>query len=179
MRPELTPELQVTLEGETLLLRPLRPDDREALYRAAADPLIWEQHPDPNRYQRAAFGKYFAGALDSRGALAVIDKSTGEIIGSSRYYQWDPDKKQIFIGFTFITRPYWGGPANREMKRLMLAHAFRFADEVWFHVGKTNWRSRRAMEKIGGVYSHEATVEVAGNVQDYVFYKILPGTYVD
>ena len=61
---------------------------------------------------------------------------------------------------------------NRELKKLMLEHAFTFADQVWFHVGRENRRSRRAMEKIGGVYSHEAPVEINAVVHDYVFYRM-------
>ena len=165
-------DLQPVLEGQTLLLRPLQPEDFDLLFQAASDPLIWEQHPNPNRYKREEFEKFFTGAVESRGALVVIDKASGEIIGSSRYYEWDAAQQKVFIGFTFITRPYWGGSTNREMKKLMLDHAFQWAGEVWFHVGKENWRSRKAMEKIGGVYSHEAKVDVGFALIDYVFYRI-------
>lgn len=166
-------DLQPTLVGETILLRPLKPADFELLYAVASDPLIWVLHPDPTRYQRPVFEKFFAGALKSGGALAVTEKNSGEIIGSSRYYDWDPSKEEVAIGYTFLTRAHWGGKTNREKKQLMLDHAFRSVGAVWFHVGKDNHRSRRAMEKIGGVYSHEASKEFNGIVQDYVFYKIL------
>ena len=165
-------DVQPVLTGASLQLRPLVQDDFEALYGAAADPLIWEQHPDPLRWQRPALEKYFDGGLASRGALAVIDKKTGRIIGSSRYYQWNPEQREIFIGFTFLAREYWGGTTNREMKQLMLDHAWGFADRVWFHVGRDNHRSRRAMEKIGAIYSHEEKVNVTGVAIDYVFYRM-------
>jgi RimJ/RimL family protein N-acetyltransferase len=173
-------DLQPTLVGESLLLRPLRPADFEALYAVASDPLIWEQHPEPTRYQRAVFEGFFAGALASRGALAVLRRDDGTIIGSSRYYDWDEAKREVAIGFTFLDRRYWGGTANGEMKRLMLEHAFRWADTVWFHVGKHNWRSRKALEKIGARYSHEVLREAGGVAQDHVHYRISaadwPGT---
>ena len=102
----------------------------------------------------------------------VTDKASGEIIGTSRYYGWNPDQREVAIGFTFLVRSHWGGATNREMKQLMLSHAFRWAKVVWFHVGKSNWRSRRAMEKVGGKLSHEASREHNGVVQDYVFFKI-------
>lgn len=146
-------ELQPTLTGERLELRPLRPEDFEALFAAASDPLIWEGHPEPNRYQREAFEGFFAGALKSKGALAVIDRSTGRIVGSSRYYDYDPAKSEIIIGFTFLSRSHWGGSFNREMKTLMLDHAFRFVRAAVFLVGEGNIRSRKAMEKIGGALS--------------------------
>ncbi len=169
-------DLQPLLEGESLLVRPLRPDDLDALHAAAADPLIWEQHPSPLRYQRAVFEReFFNGALASGSAFVVIDKATGKIIGSSRYYDWDPQKKEIAIGFTFLARSHWGDGSNRKLKRLMLEHAFRSADVVWFHIGRTNWRSRKAVEKIGAQLSHESTKELNGVVHEYAFYLIRPG----
>jgi N-acetyltransferase len=165
-------DLQPILVGETISLRPLITDDFEALYAAASDPLIWEQHPEPLRYQRQVFDGFFAGALASGGALLVTDKTSGEVIGTSRYYEWNPDQREVAIGYTFLVRSHWGGATNREMKQLMLSHAFRWAKVVWFHVGKNNWRSRRAMEKVGGKLSHAASREHNGVVHDYVFFKI-------
>ncbi len=166
-------DLQPTLVGETISLRPLKAEDFEALYAAASDPLVWEQHPEPLRYQREVFEKsFFAGALASRGAFAVTDNASGKIIGSSRYYDWNPQKAKVAIGYTFLARSHWGGATNREMKQLMLDHAFRWAKTVWFHVGKDNWRSRKAMEKIGGKLAFEARKELNGVAHDYAFYKI-------
>lgn len=164
--------LQPTLVGETLLLRPLADDDFERLYAVAADPLIWEQHPEPTRHRRDVFEGFFANALASGGAFLVIEKATGAVAGSSRFYDWIPGERAVTIGYTFLARRLWGGPANREMKRLMLDHAFRFADTVWFTVGKSNLRSRRAMEKIGGVLARETTSETGGIVRHSVWYRI-------
>lgn len=165
-------DLQPTLTGETLLLRPLRVEDFDALYAVAADPAIWEQHPERTRYQRLVFEGFFTAALASRGALFATDRASGEAIGSSRYYDWSPAEKSVAIGYTFLARSHWGGAANREMKRLMLDHAFRWADTAWFHVGAGNLRSRRAMEKIGGVFAREARREVNGVSAAYVYYRI-------
>jgi RimJ/RimL family protein N-acetyltransferase len=167
-------ELQPTLVGPCLTLRPLRAEDFQPLYAAAADPLIWEQHPEPTRYQRQVFEHgFFAGALASGGAFVVIDNSSGSVIGSTRYYEWDPAKSEVAIGFTFLARSHWGGDANREMKRLMLDHAFRWARVVWFHVGLNNWRSRKALEKIGGRLSHEETKTIQGGVErTRAYYRI-------
>ncbi|WP_313953761.1 GNAT family N-acetyltransferase [Accumulibacter sp.] len=165
-------DLQPTLIGETILLRPLLADDFEPLYAAASDPMIWEQHPEPLRYQRAVFAGFFASALASGGALVVIDKPSDTVIGSSRYYDWNPDAQEVTIGYTFLARSHWGGATNREMKQLMLDHAFLRAKAVWFHIGSSNWRSRKAMENIGGKLSHEAGVEANGVMHDYAFYTI-------
>ena len=144
-------ELQPTLIGERLELRPLKPADFEALYAVASDPLIWEAHPEPDRHKREVFEPFFAAALKSNGALAVCDRRSGRMVGSSRYYDLDAEKSEIVIGYSFLSRDLWGGSFNRELKTLMLSHAFRFVNAVVFHVGEHNIRSRTAMEKIGGI----------------------------
>ena len=147
----MTFELQPTLKSEILELRRLRPDDFEELAAVASDPLIWEQHPNSDRYQPDVFRKFFDEALASGGAFVVIDRKDGRMIGSSRFYGYDLVRSEIEIGWTFLARSHWGGTYNRELKRLMLEHAFKFVDNVIFYIGSTNVRSQRAMEKIGGV----------------------------
>jgi N-acetyltransferase len=143
-------ELQPTLTGDLLELRPLRPSDFEGLFAAASDPRVWEQHPENDRHTREVFQRYFDTALESKGAFAIIERSSGRIIGSSRYYNYDAAANEIEIGWTFLERKYWGGVYNRELKTLMLEHAFKFVDRVLFIVGENNLRSRKAVEKIGG-----------------------------
>ena len=76
------------------------------------------------------------------------------------------------IGYTFIARSTWGRQYNRALKTLML-HAFRFVDRVIFHVGASNLRSRKAMEKLGGIYIGDAEVSYYGEqVNHNVIYKI-------
>ena len=155
-------ELQPTIENAWIRLEPLEPDDFDALYAAASDPKIWEQHPNKNRHQRDVFANYFKGAIESGGAFRVLDKATGALIGSSRYYDFDEAGRTIAVGYTFIARDHWGGRYNLALKTLMLGHAFRFVDRVIFHVGVDNLRSRRAMEKLGGVCVGEVTVAYYG-----------------
>src|SRR5687767_8616153 len=143
-------ELQPVLRGQLLWLRPLHPDDWEQLYAVASDPLIWEQHPAPYRYQEDVFREFFREAMESGGAFVILDAKDDRVIGSSRYLGYNPARSEIEIGFTFLARPYWGGVYNRELKDLMLRHAFRFVRHVVFLVGLENWRSQKAMEKIGG-----------------------------
>jgi RimJ/RimL family protein N-acetyltransferase len=144
-------DLQPTLKGELVELRPLRPDDFAALYAVASDPLIWEQHPMWDRYKEDVFKEFFQKALESGGALITLDCKDGRVIGSSRYDNYDLEKSEIEIGWTFLARSHWGGPFNREMKHLMLRHAFRFVDRVIFQIGVQNLRSQRAVEKLGAV----------------------------
>ena len=145
------PNLQPTLTGPNVLIRPLRADDWAELYAAAADPLIWEVHPVHDRWQEPVFRAFFEAGLATESGFTVIDRANGAIIGTSRYGGYDPIKREIEIGSTFIARSHWGGVTNAEMKRLMLDHAFTFVDCVIFQVGETNWRSQGAMKKIGGV----------------------------
>jgi N-acetyltransferase len=144
-------ELQPHLVGELLEVRPLRPEDWESLFAVASDPLIWEQHPAHDRYKEEVFREFFREALESGGAFVVIDRKTQKVIGSSRYFRFDPEKREIEIGWTFLARSYWGGTYNGELKRLMLDHAFKFVESVVFLIGSTNVRSQKALEKIGGV----------------------------
>ncbi|HEY7064168.1 MAG TPA: GNAT family N-acetyltransferase [Chloroflexota bacterium] len=144
-------DLQPTLTGQLIELRPLRAADYLPLYAVAADPLIWEQHPSPDRYQEPAFRVFFQEALASGGALLATDSQAGQVIGSSRFHGYNEAEREIEIGWTFLARSHWGGSYNGEMKRLMLQHAFRFVDRVVFRVGTHNLRSQRAMERIGGV----------------------------
>jgi N-acetyltransferase len=142
-------DLQPTLKGSLIELRPLTPDDFDALFAAASDPLIWEQHPECDRYKTEVFQKYFDSAIESKGAFAIIDRKSGRIIGSSRYCNLNPTEREVEIGWTFLERSFWGGRYNRELKSLMLDHAFRFVDRVLFVVGEKNVRSQKALEKIG------------------------------
>jgi len=144
-------DLQPTLKGDLLLLRPLQADDFPALFAVASDPLVWEQHPSNDRWKEDVFRKFFADGIASGGALVAIDLKNGSVIGSSRFDGYDPQASEIEIGWTFLARSHWGGVYNREMKRLMLGHAFRFVENVVFLIGPQNFRSQRAMEKIGGV----------------------------
>ena len=144
-------DLQPMLTGELIALRPLRPEDWDDLYAVASDPLIWEQHPNSDRYKEDVFEEFFREALASRGALAALDVKDGRIIGSSRYAFYDEASSEIEVGWTFLARSYWGGAYNGEMKRLMLGHAFKFVDNVVFIVGRQNLRSQKALAKIGAV----------------------------
>lgn len=165
---------QPQLLGEVLELRPLRAADFEALFRVAADPLIWEQHPDRDRYQEATFRAFFEEGLASGGALVAIDRATGRIIGSSRYHGYDAARSVIEIGWSFLARAYWGGRYNGEMKRLMLEHAFKSVARVIFIIGPNNRRSQRAVEKIGGVRAG-TTTDARG--RERVVYEITPALF--
>jgi RimJ/RimL family protein N-acetyltransferase len=150
-------DLQPHLKGELIDLRPLKPDDWKELFAVASDPFIWEQHPESDRHLEDVFKIFFSDALESRGAFVILDRMTQQIIGSTRFYGYDPEKSEIEIGWTFLARKYWGGRYNAEMKRLLLNHAFKFIENVVFFVGEDNVRSQKAMEKVGATKVGTAT----------------------
>lgn len=144
-------DLQPRLENDLLLLRPLLEEDFDGLYKVASDPLLWEQHPASDRYKKDVFEALFRDAMLSKGAFAVVDKKTGQIIGSTRFHRIPEVQNAVEIGWTFLTREYWGGLYNRSMKYLMMEYAFNYVDNVLFYIGESNMRSQKAVEKIGGV----------------------------
>ena len=147
---------QPVLVGERLELRPLRESDWDTLWPVANDRALWAMHPMHDRWQEPVFRAFFADALAQGGALLAIERATGRTVGSSRYQAHDAaDGGRVEIGWTFIARDMWGSGLNDEMKRLMLGHAFRFVERVVFRVGETNWRSRRAVEKLGAQLTDE------------------------
>lgn len=154
--------LQPVLRNETVELIPLKETDFDALYVVASDPLIWEQHPNPDRYKENVFRNYFKGAMESGGAFLTKDVKTGEVIGCTRFYDYMPEKSEIKIGYTFISRDYWGKKINPQVKKLLLDYAFQYVDHVIFHVGASNIRSQKAMERIGGVKIGEEEVTYYG-----------------
>jgi RimJ/RimL family protein N-acetyltransferase len=142
---------QPVLQNEFVKLVPLKESDFEVLYKVASDPMIWEQHPNKNRWKREVFENFFEGAMTSKGAFLIHDAATNAVIGSSRFYDWSKEKSEVSIGYTFFARSHWGGRYNPAAKHLMMQHAFRFLDNVIFHIGAENIRSQKAIERLGAV----------------------------
>lgn len=166
-------DLQPHLVGQLIEVRPLAADDWEGLFEVASDPLIWEQHPAGDRYREDVFREFFREALETGSAFVVIDRKRDRIIGSSRYFGLDSEPGSVEIGWTFLARAFWGGEYNRELKRLMLDHAFKFVDRVVFVIGVTNFRSQKALEKIGGVrIGRRDKPDAQGNIIENFVYEI-------
>jgi len=142
-------DLQPILENERTILHPLREEDFEPLYAVASDPKIWEQHPNRDRWKKDVFRSFFDGAMQSKGAFKVVDRATGTVIGSTRFYDYSERDGSIFIGYTFYAVRYWGTGINRSVKTLLLDHIFRSVSKVYFHVGAGNVRSQMAIGRIG------------------------------
>ena len=169
-------DLQPILKGRLLQLRPMRAGDWDDLYAVASDPLIWAQHPISDRYKEDVFLAFFDEGMRSGGALIAIDNENGKVIGSSRFHGYDEAKSEIEIGWTFLARSHWGGRYNGEMKGLMLRHAFRFVDTVIFLVGPDNFRSQKALERIGAV---RAGSRLDGAGRPHLVYQITGSEFAE
>lgn len=143
--------LQPTLSDNLVTLKPLQKEDFENLYKVASDKLLWEQHPNSDRYKKDVFENFFQKAIESKGAFTIFDSKNMEVIGSTRFYNYDENNKTIVIGYTFIDRNFWGSAYNSIVKKMMIDYAFQFVDSIEFHVGETNFRSQKAVEKLGAL----------------------------
>lgn len=163
--------LQQGLKNHFVTLEPLKDTDFERLYAVASDPLIWEQHPNKDRYKREVFEVFFKGAIESKGAYLIFDNHTNALIGSSRYYDLNKEKSMITIGYTFFARSHWGGAYNRATKEAMMEHAFAHVNEIRFHIGAVNRRSQKAIERLGAEKIGEIEMEYYGETSklNYIY----------
>lgn len=156
--------VQPVLENEKVILYPLQEEDFELLYATASDPKIWEQHPNKDRWKKEVFTTFFDGALQSKGAFKIVDKAAGNIIGSTRFYDYNGEDNSIFIGYTFYAVSCWGKGVNRSVKTMMLDYIFQFVSKVCFYIGANNVRSQIAISRIGAEKIAEQVVTYFGEV---------------
>lgn len=165
-------DIQPVLTGKKVVLRPLVEDDYDALFAVASDPEIWAMHPFRDRYKSEVFVPFFAEAMKSKGAFAIIDRASGNVIGGTRFANYVPETNEIEIGWTFFATAYWRSGANREVKALMLRHIFGFVQTVVFQIGAQNFRSRTAVERLGGKFVNAHKREHDGQLHDYTTYHL-------
>jgi RimJ/RimL family protein N-acetyltransferase len=166
-------DLQPTLAGESVLLRPIRAEDFAALHEVASDPLLWAQHPARDRWREEAFRLYFETWFLRGGGLLIAERATARTIGASCYSLEGRLPGEVEIGWTFLARDHWGGNTNREVKALMIRHALGSFERVVFRVAETNLRSRRALEKIGAVLTDRTEpIEIAGAAVTHLVYAV-------
>jgi RimJ/RimL family protein N-acetyltransferase len=156
--------IQPTLENEKVILYPLQENDFNDLFAVAADPKIWEQHPNKNRYKIEVFKVFFDGALQSKGAFKIVEKNSGDVIGSTRFYDYNLEENTILIGYTFFGVAYWGKGFNHTVKTLMLNYIFQFVSKVYFHIGANNVRSQISLGRLGTTKIGEQEVTYFGEL---------------
>jgi N-acetyltransferase len=172
----------LTLNGEFIRLDPLTFGHHQALCEAGLDEEIWRLNPTPVD-SPAAMKKYIETALEEQKAgtalpFVTIEKSTGTLVGATRFGNIDVGNRRTEIGWTWIN-PLWQKTyVNTEAKFLMLRHAF----EVWncvrveFKTDVLNEKSRRAILRLGareeGVL-RQHIVCASGRLRDSVYFSIL------
>ncbi|PAM94829.1 GNAT family N-acetyltransferase [Flavobacterium sp. IR1] len=170
----LQPEV---LEDNITKLIPLEESHFDALYEVASDPLIWEQHPMKDRYKIEVFRSFFDAGINSQSSFLILDKNTNEIVGNTRYYDYNAEKSSIAIGFTFIGRKFWGGLHNKSNKKLLIDYAFKHVNTVVFHIGAENIRSQKAVAKLGAVKTKEMMVTSNGADLPHFEYELSKADY--
>ena len=177
-------ELPLTLDGSVVRLEPVRPAHASQFWQVAKDHLedIFRWIPYAVR-NREDFDQLVEKASDEqqRGdsvVFATVEKSSGLVIGSSRFMNIDRMNRRVEIGSTWVAPPWQRTAVNTEAKYLMLRHAF----EVWecirveLKTDALNQKSRTAILRIGA--KEEGTlrrqmITHTGRVRDTVYFSIL------
>ncbi|PWU55375.1 GNAT family N-acetyltransferase [Micromonospora sp. S4605] len=157
LRPDRSPWLEpAVLRGEHVVLEPLRLAHADELHTATADPEVWRHLGTAMPADPAGTAEVVAAALAAhhRGErVPWVQRCavTGAVVGTTSYYEVDPDRRAVAIGYTFLGRPWWRTGINTEAKLLLLTRAFEElgALRVVWHTDIRNERSQRAIERLG------------------------------
>lgn len=178
----------IRLQDEHVVLEPLTLDHVAALEAAAADGELWQlwftSVPAPGQ-TRAYIEEALQGQADGLMLPFVVrEKSSGEIVGTTRYYDITPELPRVAIGYTWYAKRWQKSHLNTACKRLLLQHAFESlaCHAVVLHTDHRNLDSQRAIERLG---AHRDGVLRAdrrrpdGSVRDTVCYSILASEWPD
>ncbi len=168
------------LEGRLVVLEPLAEEHEAPLREAAQDAEIWRFGMDDFATK---FDLWWETARSEQQAgtqipFATVDRSTGRVVGSSRFGTLRPEHRSVEIGWTWVIRELWGGGVNVEAKLLMLEHAFERlgCGRVEFKTEATNERSRAALAalpaRFEGIFRHHLWVR-DGEWRDSAYYSVL------
>lgn len=170
------------LEGTNVELIPLEKEHFEELYAAAADKDLWTLIPTDGT-DKAIFYQNYELALSERETekqypFVIRHKKTRKLIGSTRFFEIYPADKKLEIGWTWITKEFWGTSVNLECKLLLLTHCFEVlkTNRVQLKTKDNNFRSRKAIEKIGGVFEgilRKDKIQNDGTTRNAAYYSIL------
>jgi N-acetyltransferase len=167
-------DLQPTLKGSLVELRPLRADDFDALFAVAADPLVWEQHPATDRYQEQPFRTFFQEALNSGGALIVYDTRGNRVIGSSRFHGYDPESREVRDRLDLLSAIALGRSVQRRHQAPHVAACLPLRRSRGVSCRTSHCRSQRAVERIGGI---RAGTRRDGNGRESLMYEVTTATF--
>ncbi|UHO40437.1 GNAT family N-acetyltransferase [Chryseobacterium capnotolerans] len=170
------------LEGKNVELIPLEKEHFEELYAAAADKDLWTLIPTDGS-DKSIFYQNYEFALSEREAgrqypFVIRHKKTQKLIGSTRFFEIYPSDKKLEIGWTWITKEFWGTSVNLECKLLLLSYCFDVlkTNRIQLKTKDDNFRSRKAIEKIGGVFEgilRKDKIQNDGTTRNAAYYSIL------
>lgn len=171
-----------SLAGSLIRLTPLSLGHLDALCASGLEPSLWQAttiqlltRGDMEAYVRAALDAQMRGTAMP---FAILERSTGKLIGSTRFHSVDVAHRHLEIGFTWLSLPWQRTAANTEAKYLMLRHAFESMGyiRVEFRADAENEKSRRALKRIGafeeGTLRHFRISPHRG-IRDMVVYSIV------
>ena len=176
----------VALTANQLVLEPLALSHEDGLRAAAADGELWNIRvtsvPKPEETR-----KYIEDALTmreagSRFAFAVIEASTGKVLGSTSYHDILPAVKRVEIGYTWYSKSHQRSHVNSTCKLLMMQHAFETLDcnVVGWRTDNFNFASQAAIERLGarkdGIIRGHA-MRRDGTIRDTVMYSMRSGEW--
>ena len=184
----MPPLVPLHLQDDYVVLEPLTMEHAPALEAAAADGELWKlwftSAPAPG--EAAA---YIAKALQGHAAghmlpFAIREKSTGEIIGTTRFYEFVAELPRVAIGYTWYAKRWQKSNVNTACKRLLLKHAFESLHcvAVEFHTDGRNLDSQRAIERLGAhrdgvLRAHKRRPD--GSLRDTVCYSVIASEWPD
>ncbi|ENH6341227.1 GNAT family N-acetyltransferase [Burkholderia vietnamiensis] len=177
---------QPTLTGEHIVLRPLAASDRQALLDAAADGELWNLKVTVVPDERTV-DAYLDTALQGRAAgtvmpFAIVERASGRVIGSTRFWKIDRNNRKLEIGHTWLSASAQRTRANTEAKWLLLAYAFDTLQcvRVQFTTDELNEKSRAAILRLGakqeGIVRHERIMP-DGRKRNSVRFSIIDGEW--
>jgi RimJ/RimL family protein N-acetyltransferase len=171
-----------TLHGQIVDLLPLEPAHLEELLAAASDKRIWEFYPGdwsvPDKFLKICLGTMNLRKKGMEYPFVVVEKSSGRIIGSTRLMDIVPYDRRLEIGGTWLMPAYWATAVNFDCKLALLTFSFETMDanRVQLKTQHNNLRSRKAIEKIGGVYEgviRQHILKDDGSFRSSAYFSIL------
>ena len=178
----MNPFAPIRLHDEYVVLEPLSLDHAPALQAAAADGELWNltvtSVPPPGQ-ARGYVEKALQGQADGLMLpFAVREAGSGDIVGSTRYYEIDTELPRLAIGYTWYAKRWQKTHLNTACKRLLLEHAFETLGcaAVAFHTDERNEDSQRAIERLGAqregvLRAHKRRTD--GSLRNTVCFSIL------
>jgi RimJ/RimL family protein N-acetyltransferase len=178
----------VILQGRHVRLEPLTLEHAAGLAEVGLDDDLWKWIPTPVRtpeemsaYVQTALQEQVAG---SALPFALIEKSSGRAIGSTRYANIERVHYRLEIGWTWVARQWQRTAINTEAKYLLLRHAFETLKcmRVELKTDSLNDRSRAAILRIGasqeGIFRNHM-ITASGRIRHTAYFSIVDSEWPD